>query len=157
MLLWFRLTAVLTSLVGLVVVACADNMTRTGTAYSGQVDGVAWSVAIKYDERNDLVCFERRSDGEATGHCVPPVPDAQVIDVVGARGNGLPAEVITGQVASSVSEVRVEMADGEVVVLELRSLSGTDRKVFAAAMGDRREPQLIEAETRDGKLRQVGL
>lgn len=138
----------------MVAAACTTALEDSGTGWSGTTDGTEWHVTATYDRTNSLVCLDRRAGNMATDSCVQPVLDSQVLDVEGASDDdSLPVRLIAGQVASSVTEVRVRMGDGDVRALELRDLSGTDRKVFAVAFAQDDEPQVIEAESDDGRVR----
>lgn len=127
---------------------CTAAFEDSGTEWSGTIDGTEWNVTATYDQTDGLVCLDRRAGNMASNSCVQPVLETQVLHVEGAASvDSLPVKVIAGQVAPSVTEIRVKMADGGLRALELRDLSGTDRRVFAAAFSEEADPQVVEAET----------
>ena len=144
--------------VAILVSACQAVFEDSGTEWSGTIDGTEWGVTATFEEADGLLCLRRWAGSRVSFSCVQPVLGSQVLDVEGAsEDDSLPIAVIAGQVAPSVTEVRVKLADGALRVLELRDLSGTDRRVFVAALSGDAEPQIVEAETRDGNIRSYGL
>lgn len=138
--------------------ACAAAFEESGTEWSGTVDGTEWTVVATYEGTDGLVCLNRRAGNMGSDSCVQPVLDTQVLRVEGVSDDdSLPVQLIAGQVAPSVTDVRVRLGDGDVRALELRDLSGTDRRVFAVAFAQDDEPQVVEAETDDGRVRSFGL
>lgn len=144
--------------VAILTSACTAAFEDSGTEWSGTIDGTEWSVTATYDQTDGLVCLDRRAGNMASNSCVQPVLETQALHVEGAASDdSLPVRVIAGQVAPSVTEIRVKMADGGLRALELRDLSGTDRRVFAAAFSEDADPRVVEVETDDGSTRSYGL
>lgn len=154
------------SLVGVVAVmavviltsVCTAAFEDSGTEWSGTIDGTEWTVTATYDQADGLVCLNRRAGNMGSNSCVQPVLETQALHVEGAASvDSLPVKVIAGQVAPSVIKIRVKMAGGDLRALELRDLSGTDRRIFAAAFSEDADPQVVEVETDDGSTRSYGL
>lgn len=143
--------------VAILASACAAAFEDSGTEWSGTIDGTEWNVRAAYEETDGLVCLDRRAGNMSSKSCVRPVLGTQALDMEGASDDSLPIRSIAGQVAPSVTEVRVKTADDDLRALELRDLSGTDRRVFVAAFSEGAGPQVVEAETEDGRIRSFGL